>query len=132
MKNIFKYMRLFVSFYYAGRSKPESARKHLDKMLVELEEDVDFLEAYNARILMMEGRHQEARACLQSIVQKFSGTSDADECYMLKYSQFFLAIYRKDEVARELKSEAMDLNPRGSIKNFLPFFSDAAMSRILN
>ena len=132
MKMVLIYMRMFISLYYAKRNKPDLSRSHLNSIIGALKDKIDFLTAYNARILMMEGRHQEARECLKSIVQKFSDTSDIDKLYILKYSQFHLALYEKDKVARELKSEAIKLNPRGSVRNFLPFFSDAAISRILN
>ena len=132
MKRILAYIWLFTSLYHVKRNKPHSARKYLNKAFGELEEKVNFVPAYNARILMMEGRHQEARERLYSIIQKVADESVADKKYILKYFQFHLALYEKNEAVRAFKSEAINLNCSGSVKNFLPFFSDDAISRILN
>lgn len=132
MKKIFAYFHLFASLYNAKRNMPLPARRHFENASRRLEGDIEFLPAYNARILMMEGRHQKARDCLKAIVQDFNGSSDADKKYIANFSQFHLALYEKDESACAFKAEAMNLDASQSVLNFLPFFSDAAISRILN
>ncbi|MGQ3230483.1 MAG: hypothetical protein ACT6R2_16525 [Blastomonas fulva] len=132
MKNIIAYYHLFASLYYAKRNKPLQSRRHFENAYRKIEGDIEFIPAYNARILMMEGRHQEARDCLKSIVQSNRDSADLDMRYIFNYSQFHLALYEKDESARAFKAQGMQLPTSQSVKNFLPFFSDAAISRFLN
>ena len=132
MTNTFAYMRLFVSLYNAKRGNARLARIYLDRALKDIGDKLAFVPAYNARILMMEGRHQEAKELLESVSKTTFGEIDSDEKYIHNYCQFHIELYKKNDDARIFKREAMSLNPRNTVKNFLPFLSDDAISRILN
>lgn len=105
---------------------------HLNDANRGIEGEIDFLPAYNARIRMMEGRHPEARDCLNRIIQSVDDSEDVDAKYIYNFSKCNLALYKKDESAQYFKARALQLNASQSVKIFLPFFSDAAISRILD
>lgn len=61
------------------------ARAALNRTTGRLPKRLDFMEAYDARILMMEGRHEEARRILRLTLEAFQNRTDDNGNYVWLY-----------------------------------------------
>lgn len=131
MSRILGYWSLLRSLYYIKGDRPSEARMHLEKAKLFLIEEVEFLSAYDARVFIIEGRHEDAQDCLRKSLERASGATDDDKLYIETFCRFTLALYDKNVIAHDLKSQAMKLRAGSNLKRFLPFLSDDAIGRIL-
>src|SRR3546814_200391 len=131
MSRIGVYLNLLCSLYYRNGGSPSEARMHLEKAKLILLDELEVLYAYDARVFIIEGRHEEAKDCLRKTLERVSGSADNDKLYIEKFCKFTLALYDKDVIAQDLKSEAMKLRAGSNLKRFLPFLSDDAIGRVL-
>lgn len=132
VKTALGYLSLFRALYFAKRAKVTEARAALDLARARLDrKNPEFLEAFDARILMMEGRGDEARDKLSHSIDAMQSRSDHNAQYISLYCEHFLRLYDRNSSAREIKSEAGRLSPGGYLPAFLPFFNDDALSRVI-
>lgn len=132
VRNALGYLSLFRALYFAKRSNALRARKEFQNAKVRLRTPLDFVDAFDARILMMEGRGDDARLKLKRCVEALETRHDDNSRYMRLYCQHFLEIYDRSSSARARKTEANSLSPSGYLLQFLPFFSEESISRIVD
>ena len=131
IRKLVGYLSLFKSLYFSMRGNASKARYWFNDALQRAPAKDDFIDAYDARIMMMEGRHSEAREKLDTVVGSLDGKTDDDARYIKLYCHFFLALYEGNPKAVELKARVCDLDPSRVLFRFLPFFDDGAISRVL-
>ena len=132
LRNALGYLSLFRALFFAKRGNASRARKEFQTAQARLQAPPDFLDAFEARILMMEGRGDEARFKLTRSMKALGTRRDDNGRYITLYCRHFLEIYDRDGSARARKTEADKLSPSGHLLQFLPFFSGEFISRILD
>ncbi|MEX0341999.1 MAG: hypothetical protein AB3N06_05390 [Erythrobacter sp.] len=132
MRNALGHLSLFRALYFAKRSNALKARIEFQNAKVRLRTPPDFMDAFDARILMMEGRGDQARLKLKRSMEALETRHDNNGRYMRLYCQHFLELYNRSSSARARKTEANSLSPSGHLLHFLPFFSEESISRIVD
>ncbi|MGQ7828440.1 hypothetical protein [Altererythrobacter sp. Z27] len=91
----------------------------------------DLMNAYDARLLMLEGRHEAARDRFREVIESVLDSEDVNAAYIERFCRFILALYEQDAKARAMKSEAMKLVAEKKCRRLLPFLSDQSIGSIL-
>lgn len=130
---ILGYFSLTKSLQALERGDLPLARVHADRAISRLQGKLDFIEAFEARVLMLEGRHDEAISILKNISSRLnSQCKDQNILYIFRYCEIWLNLYSSDENAFEIKKSIKLLSPKNSLLKFLPFPSDEKIQKILN
>lgn len=130
-KTLLSFVYLFRSFYFTKRNMASRARIEFEKASERMPKQLDFMDAYDARILLMEGRHAEAGKKLRLALAARQNRQDDNAHYIRLWCNYNIALYQADAEALAFKSQAGDINPAKTLRNFLPFFSDEAINRII-
>ena len=94
---------------------------------------MDFIETYDVRVMMREGRHEQAIETLRNLISGTdAGASNPDAQYIRAYCKLWLDLYTDGQQAIETKKDAERLTVRKSIRRFLPLPSDGKIGRIRN
>ena len=131
-RNALGYLSLLSALFFAKRGNAERARKEFQTAQARLRAQPDFMDAFDARILMMEGRGDDARQKLARSMEALETRRDDNGRYITLYCRHFLELYDRDGSARARKAEADTLSPSGHLLQFLPFFSEESISRIVD
>ncbi|SFO82112.1 hypothetical protein [Qipengyuania nanhaisediminis] len=132
LRNAVGYLSLLRALFFAKRGNASRARKEFQTAQARLRAQPEFADAFDARILMMEGRGDDARLKLSQTMKALETRRDDNGRYISLYCRHFLEIYDRDGSARARKTEADTLSPSGHLLQFLPFFSKESISRIID
>jgi tetratricopeptide (TPR) repeat protein len=133
LNRIAGYISLTKSHLSLERGDLGRARYYADRALAKLRDDLDFIEAYNVRLMMREGRHDQAIETLHHLISiSDAHAPDADTQYIHAYCKLWLDLYTDGQQAIETRKNAEKLKVRKSISRFLPLPSDGKIGRIRN
>lgn len=130
-KNLLKQLYLRSSLFHANRGNLRQARANFSTASSMETKISGFMNAYDARLLMLEGQHGEAKVLFRKVIESIQDSDDANAVYTDKFCRFMLALYEQDAKARELKSEASQLEVEKKYRRFLPFLSGQTIKEIL-
>lgn len=127
LRNALGYLSLLSALFFAKRGNASRARKEFQTAQARLRAQPEFADAFDARILMIDARQKLARS-----MKALETRRDDNGRYVRLYCRHFLEIYDRDGSARARKTEADTLSPSGHLLQFLPFFSEESISRIVD
>lgn len=102
-------------------SKLESARAKLDQVLARSGHHFDFIVAFDAFVMVVEDRPNEAKMRFKECLESLPARRTADEDYIALYCEFFLSAYSGSTELDAIRTSAMDLQPRKTLVRFLKF-----------
>lgn len=108
-------------------SKLTAARKKLDAVLSRSKIDFDFIVAFDALMMVMEDRHDEARNRFRECLEGLPSERNNDEEYISLFCRFYLSSYAKNPNVDELRESAIGLGARETVQRFLRFPSPDAV-----
>lgn len=133
INDLLGFVSLTKSHLSLERGNLPRARHHADKAIARLRGRLDFIEAYDVRVTMREGRHDQAIEMLRNLISVTdAGASEPDAQYIRAYCKLWLDLYTDGQRAIETKKDAERLKVRQSISRFLPLPSDGKIGRIRN
>lgn len=118
------------SRYYSNRGRNEKARAWLDTALSLEDDPLLELIAYDATLMVVEGRHEEARDRYRECLAVLPELLSPNETYVSLFCKLRLAVYdenRHYEELEELWEQADNLGVGGVSKFLLPLGSKSVL-----
>jgi hypothetical protein len=129
-KNALGLLSLFRALYFTKRGDLRRAREQLEAAKKQSEYLPSFVDAFDARLLMMQGSHDGARLKLMQSVEMHRHEKGDNARYVSLYCQCALALYARSDEAFTYKTETETLKFSAHLSHFLPFLEHDAMARI--
>ena len=130
-------MKLFLAEYRLEQSyrallalNVRDARSKLDYVLLHKRESFPFILAYDALLMILEDRHEEARQRFKECLGRSHSGLDANEAYIDRFCEFHLASYNQEPSLTSIRSRALQLGAKKQTKKFLRFPSEEAIGTI--
>ncbi|MBO6769393.1 MAG: hypothetical protein JJ901_13970 [Erythrobacter sp.] len=111
--------RLVLAMFHANRGNAAKAREHFDAVPQCILDRYSFSKAFSGRILILEGKNEEARSIFEASADSSSGEG-VDEEYIHAYCQVFCTSFSDIEESHVWKRKAESLEPTARMKRYLP------------
>lgn len=103
-------LHLYLASEHARKGRMPGARKRMNLALASTPQPVTFLLAYDGLLMIGEDRHQDARARFAECLEASKQGECADDDYVARYCEFWLAIYDENVGWEGIKSAAEKKN----------------------
>ncbi len=116
--------------YHSSRRRDKKARACLDAAFSLCDDPPHYLLAYDAKLMCLEDRHEEARDRYRECLAALPEVLNSENAYVSLFCRLKLGFYDQNcsyEELEELREEAVKLGVRGSPKYYLPFPSKSLL-----
>lgn len=108
-----------------------AARRKLNHVLATCEAHFDFIQAYDAIVMVQEDRHSEARERFRECLRGLPDQKNADEKYISNFCRFYLASYEDRGSLAKLRDKAAKIHARRTVTKFLRFPTEASINELI-
>ncbi len=118
---------------HSGRGRIDRARERIDAAFALEEDPPHYLLAFDARLMMQEGRHKEVLTRLRECFAILQEDMDLEEHYVRLHCRLMVGLYDPEcgyEELEELRVKAANLKVSGAVKYLLPVISKSSFLKL--